>query len=246
MIEPDQKNVSNIIFSVLNDLSNQNLVAAKSKLLPVQDQFWALCMLSTIQNKLRDYEASKEISNQIVDKSSTAYMSLWARDQLWRWYGVKGDNEYFKNILETEKQEYQSKCLKNSNYQKGWYYQILKWQLGRSYLSVKDYVKAKNELKSLPDLMKNHQGDVHLVLRDFERAGLYEEAINQWENIIQTTDDVGTTSKAQIAIARNYFFLKNYEKSKQICEKLLDSDINSKIALDARMILLSIDLKASN
>lgn len=81
------------------------------------------------------------------------------------------------------------------------------------------------------------------MAKSFEKAGLYNEAIEELKKVIKCEGKGEIQNKAKLVLARNYFFISDYEHAVQVAEELINSDVNSKIALDAKMILLSIERK---
>ena len=79
----------------------------------------------------------------------------------------------------------------------------------------------------------------------FERAGLYAEAIAELQKAVDTVPEGELKNKIHLTLARNYFFLGEYDKAKPICEELLRIESDSQRILNANMILLSVDRKQS-
>jgi tetratricopeptide (TPR) repeat protein len=73
-----------------------------------------------------------------------------------------------------------------------------------------------------------------------EMAGGYNEAIQIYESIINSTDNDSDINNARLEIARNYFYKGDYDKASQLANELINLG-NSEIAFNAKMILLTIE-----
>ena len=76
-----------------------------------------------------------------------------------------------------------------------------------------------------------------------EKEGKYSECIASLNDIISECNDTELLNKCKLALGRNYFFLADYSNARKICDDLIGSDADSKIILDARMIVVSIEQK---
>lgn len=79
----------------------------------------------------------------------------------------------------------------------------------------------------------------------FERAGMYTEAIAEFQKGIAVVTEGELKNKIHLALARNYFYTEEFDKAKPICEALLQVDTDNQRVLDANMLLLSMDRKQS-
>ncbi|MBN1293027.1 MAG: hypothetical protein JXB48_14395 [Candidatus Latescibacteria bacterium] len=90
-----------------------------------------------------------------------------------------------------------------------------------------------------PENYENRLG-LALVLEEEKK---YSECISKLNDLISECKDIQLIQKCKLALGRNYFFLNDFGSARKICEELIDSDADSKIILDARMILVSIEQK---
>ena len=95
---------------------------------------------------------------------------------------------------------------------------------------------------NVPELLRDKQ----IIVLDLDNTTNYQLAIEVLKKIIQTSSDNEIKLKAQMELARNYFFKGDYDQATQLCNDMLNSEIDSKTALNAKMILLSIDRKRLN
>ena len=138
-------------------------------------------------------------------------------------------------------------------YPDGMYVNAAKYQLGRMYLKKRNYTQGVELLQNVFNYARAsgiradesvHQTD---IIRDLEEAEQYGAAIELLERIINTSDNETVRLKARIEIARNCFYNNDFVRAESICRELLGrSDIDSKTALDAKMIILSIERSRSN
>ena len=76
-----------------------------------------------------------------------------------------------------------------------------------------------------------------------EKTGFYNEAIETFEKIVIDGNDNQIMQQAKLELAKSYFYIGNYTQAKLLAEEIINSNVNSKTELDARMILLSIESK---
>ena len=84
---------------------------------------------------------------------------------------------------------------------------------------------------------------------ELELAGHNEEAIKLLKKIIKKSNGQGIYFGAQYKLARNYYFLNDVTNAQKVAENLLSTvpdDIDPRIPLATRMILLSIERKISS
>ena len=77
----------------------------------------------------------------------------------------------------------------------------------------------------------------------FEKNRKYSWAAERFEKIVADCPLDDVRMKARLALARNYFFMNEFDKSQQVCEDILGSGPDKKTKLDADMIIMSIERK---
>ncbi len=80
----------------------------------------------------------------------------------------------------------------------------------------------------------------------FERAGLHEEAIEELRTAERAAPKGELNRRIMLALARNHYFIGEYDQARRCCEDMLAGETDDKRTLDANMILLSIERKQSN
>ena len=80
------------------------------------------------------------------------------------------------------------------------------------------------------------------VARYFEKAQGYNEALQIYENILNTTDDDAEKLKIRLNIARNYFYKGDYDQATLLAQELVNSG-DSQTAFQAQTIITSIAFK---
>ncbi|MHB9030264.1 MAG: sugar-binding protein [Candidatus Latescibacterota bacterium] len=76
----------------------------------------------------------------------------------------------------------------------------------------------------------------------FERVEMYSEAIAELKKAVGVSGVPETENMITLALARNYFFMNDYNTAEQLCTGLLTVETDDIRLLDANMILLSIEL----
>ena len=105
-------------------------------------------------------------------------------------------------------------------------------------------LQAIDRIKSAINPILGNLKVLYAIAGSFEAVECYGEAIEFLEMIQEAIGkNDAMQAKASLAIGRNYFLSDNFERAKQVLDDLLNSTIDSKIALDARMILLTIQQK---
>jgi len=79
------------------------------------------------------------------------------------------------------------------------------------------------------------------VAKAYERSGQYSEAIKELEKIINNRVEKDIENNAKLDLARNYFYIKNYNNANELCNDLLNVDIDLRTKFKVNMILYSID-----
>ena len=96
-------------------------------------------------------------------------------------------------------------------------------------------------LKKYPD----DQEALDSFYETLKRTGGDEYDLMIINKIINESVNQDIISKAKNALARYYYFNSDYNQAAQVAEEVVNSNADSKITLDARMILLSIEQKTS-
>ena len=242
--DPDEA-YYDIIFGVLRDVKNYDWDAACAKLLPYQDNVWALPMLALSQLEIgkaamhpviavESSEPGIATIKRLIDDAHDHYVVVWAKEWLARAYRDKQDHsaaiQYYEELI-TEPY--------------GIYVRNAKTELGLLYSDVGRKTEAVNLFKGeIAQFDIKGYDDPNFMRNAILKSKKYELALELQEEIIRLTYNSSEKQKARVEKARILFYKGDYFRSKLLAEKLINSDVDSKTHLDATMILKSIERKS--
>jgi len=116
-------------------------------------------------------------------------------------------------------------------------------EVGRAYKNLGEDTKAEDEFDSLLFSLQDNWVAEFEFIQKLERAGAYRVVIKLLKNLINASEKEEILVNARLALARNYFYIGDYDNATQLAKELINQNVDSKITLDAQMILLSINKK---
>ena len=116
-------------------------------------------------------------------------------------------------------------------------------EIGRTYKNLGENIKAEDEFDSLLFSLQDNWVAEFEFIQKLERAGAYRVVIKLLKNLINASEKEEILANARLALARNYFYIGDYDNATQLTKELINQNVDSKITLDAQMILLSINQK---
>lgn len=217
---PDQIANQDIIYSILNDTTNEDWDSAEQKLISAGNYPWVKPMLAWVQLQGNNYDSAINSFSEIINGNSDESVNLWARYYLAFTYLSKRDyataKSLYNNLLSTAKFELYENSLNDL---------VICEENLKGFKPAASIFKREIDKESSHPLTKLDYG------RFLSRNGKYNEAISAYENMLSTVDDQEYRFHALRELSNLYMQIGDKEKAKIKVRNIINKRFGEKLEI---------------